>query len=153
MHAFSFFKVPSCIILSIESLLKKNLWGVVRIIGKSLGLIGTLFVWTREFNISLLWFKGLSFRYGVEGGRVKKGREGKGNGFVWWKELVHIRDGVSLEVGVGLKRVYGGRLVMKKIFFCTYRWLGDMALRDRFQRLFKLSENKWSSVEDMFSLG
>ena len=70
----------------------------------------------------------------LRGGR-RSSEEGKGNGFVWWKEFVHIRDGVGLEVGVGLRRVYGGGLVMKKIFFCTYRWLGDMALEDRFQRI------------------
>jgi len=38
----------------------------------------------------------LSARYGVEGRRLKEGGRG---GSVWWREFVHIRDGVGLEVG------------------------------------------------------
>jgi len=68
--------IYACSFLHQSSLMYHFLyWGVVRIIRKPLGLIGTLFVWMREFNIALLWFKGLSSRYGVEGGRLKKGRE------------------------------------------------------------------------------
>jgi len=44
LYTLSFFKAPSGIISSIESILKKKKTGVgVRIIGKLLGLTGTLF--------------------------------------------------------------------------------------------------------------
>lgn len=43
-----------------------------------------------------LWFRVMKARYGVEGGRVKEGRS---YGSAWWREMVMIRNGVSLAVG------------------------------------------------------
>jgi hypothetical protein len=51
VYALSFFKAPSGIISSIESLLIRFFWGEVRIIGKFLGLIGILFVWRRRLVV------------------------------------------------------------------------------------------------------
>lgn len=38
-------------------------------------------------------------------------------------------------------------------FFWKDLWLGELNLRDRFMRLFNLSENTWTTMTYMFSLG
>jgi hypothetical protein len=117
VFALSFFKAPSGIISSIESIfIKKNLgrWvcedyrKIFRVTWKSICLqqeYGGLGVkQLREFNLALvgkwcrrllvdkegLWFRVLVARYGVEGGRL---RAGGLRGSSWWRE----------------KRVLGGR--------------------------------------------
>lgn len=63
-----------------------------------------------------------------------KGREAS----AWWKELVRIRDGVSLDV---------------EILFWTDWWLGDFKFCDRFSRLFDLTANQSITMAQMFQLG
>jgi len=76
------------------------------------------------------------------------------DGSAWWKDLVCICDGVGLEVGgwfmENVRREVGNG---ENTFFWTDMWSGDMSLRDRFQRLFDLKENKWLTVADILSLG
>lgn len=60
-------------------------------------------------------------------------KEGDRDGFVWWKELVCISNGVGLEVEAGLRRMFKGRLLIVKILFFFFFWirgLEDMPLRD-----------------------
>jgi hypothetical protein len=45
VYGLSFFKAPSGIISSIESLLINFFWGAVRILGKPIGSLGKLFVY------------------------------------------------------------------------------------------------------------
>ncbi|CAJ2642053.1 unnamed protein product [Trifolium pratense] len=114
VYALSFFKAPSGIISSIESLLIKFFWGGCEDFRKTAWVnwkticlrreYGGLGVrQLREFNLALLgkwcwrmlvdreglWFRVLAARYGVEGGRL---RDGGRRGSLWWREIVSIRD-------------------------------------------------------------
>jgi hypothetical protein len=98
-----------------------------------------------------LWFRVLTFRYGVEGGRLKDRRQ---SGSSWWKEIAKIRDG---DGGVGGR--WFEECVLKKVgngmenYFWTDLWVGGSPLCVRFRRLFYLAENRSSMVAYMFSLG
>jgi hypothetical protein len=119
----------------------------------------------REFNIALLgkwcwrmlvdreglWYRVLVARYGEERGRLcEAGRKGS----TWWREIGRIREGVGA-LGGG----WFGECISRKVgngldtFFWTDPWLGGFTLRERFRRLFDLSENKSNIVAEMFSLG
>jgi len=113
----------------------------------------------REFNNALLgkwcwrllvdrhslWFRVLSVRYGVEGGHVlDEGHVASS----WWRDIVGFcreewfRDHVSRVVG-------DGKLTM----FWSDVWVGGVAFRDRFNRMFDLSLTNEVSVIDMCQLG
>ncbi|KAK2433359.1 hypothetical protein QL285_018637 [Trifolium repens] len=175
VYALSFFKAPSGIISSIDSLLIKFFWGgceVSRKISwvswKSIclrqehGGLGVRRL--REFNLALLakwcwrmlvdreglWFRVLAARYGVEGGRVRAGDRG---GSLWWREIVRIREGGEL----------GGRWfeehICRKVgdgsdtFFWTDPWVEGVSLRERFARLYDLAETKQRTVAEMSMSG
>jgi len=118
IYALSFFKAPSGIISSIESILNFFFWGeggredrmkIYWIDWKSVCLmkeVGGLWVRRiREFNSGLLgkwcwqllvdlesfWFRVLAARYGVEGGRLKD--EGLDRS-IWWRDISTLRGGV-----------------------------------------------------------
>ncbi|GAU33269.1 hypothetical protein TSUD_279430 [Trifolium subterraneum] len=100
---------------------------------------------------TVLWFRVLAARYGLERGRLC---EGGMRGSMWWRELVRIRDGTG-ELEGGWFREY----IMRKVgdgsdtFFWTDPWLDGSPLSERFGRLFDLAENKSVLVAEMFSLG
>lgn len=75
---------------------------------------------------------------------------------MWWKELMHICDGVGLEVGGWFeenlcREVSNGENAF--YFFWTDRRLENFLFHDRFRRLFNFFENKWMTVTNMFILG
>ena len=115
VHALSFFRAPSSIISSIESILIKKNWGGVwdhkkiswvdwNTICTSKKVSGLGVRRLKEFNIALLgkwclrclvernnlWFRVLSSRYGEVRGRLK---DGVRRGSVWWREIVKIQEG------------------------------------------------------------
>ncbi|MCI17770.1 putative non-LTR retroelement reverse transcriptase related protein, partial [Trifolium medium] len=98
-----------------------------------------------------LWYRVLVARYGEERGRL---REGRRRGSSWWREIVRIREGVGV-LGGG----WFGESVSRRVgdgldtFFWTDPWLGEISLRERFRRLFDLSEHQSSTVAEMSSLG
>ncbi|CAJ2667239.1 unnamed protein product [Trifolium pratense] len=176
VYALSFFKAPSGIISSIESLLINFFWGGCEdfrktawvnwktiCLRKEYGGLGVRQL--REFNVALLgkwcwrmlvdreglWFRVLAARYGVERGRL---RDGGRRGSLWWREIVSIRDGVA-ESGGGWFR----ENVVRKVgdgsdtLFWTDPWVDETPLCERFGRLFALSETKLRTVAEMFSLG
>jgi hypothetical protein len=137
--------------------------------GKFHGWIGNLFVgvrrlvvWVRsirEFNIALLgkwcwwllaeretlWFKVLSARYGVEGGRLLSGgRESS----LWWRDIHDLcreewfSDHVSRSVGDG-----------KTTCFWTDVWLGRVSFSVRYSRLYDLTVLKGELVFQLSQLG
>ncbi|GAU39187.1 hypothetical protein TSUD_147950 [Trifolium subterraneum] len=176
VYAFSFFKAPSGIISSIESLLNKIFWGGSED-ARKISWISWKNICSRkeyeglgvrqlqEFNIALLgkwcwrmlvdkeglWFRVLAARYGTEIGRV---REGGMRGSSWWREIVNIWEGRG-DIGVG----WFGDCISKKVgegsgtLFWTDPWLEGIPLSERFGRLFDLAMNKSSSVAEMFDLG
>ncbi|CAJ2646720.1 unnamed protein product [Trifolium pratense] len=176
VYALSFFKAPSGIISSIESLFIKFFWGgcedsrkISWVSWKSICLrkeFGGLGVrQLREFNVALLgkwcwrllvdreglWYRVLVARYGVEGGRL---REGGQRGSVWWREVARIREGVGESEGSWfgehvLRRVGNG----SDTLFWTDPWVDGISLRERFGRLFVLAETKSHTVAEMFVLG
>ncbi|MCH93561.1 cysteine-rich receptor-like protein kinase, partial [Trifolium medium] len=81
-------------------------------------------------------------------------REGGRSGSSWWREIVRIRDGTG-DIGGGRF----GECVSIKVgngfdtFFWTDPWLDGTPWSERFRRLFDLTENKSSTVVEMFSLG
>ncbi|GAU31515.1 hypothetical protein TSUD_332900 [Trifolium subterraneum] len=146
VYALSFFKAPSGIISSINSILIKFFWGgsedtrkISWISWKDIcsskehGGLGVRHL--REFNLALLgkwcwrmlvdrgglWFRVLAARYGVERGCV---REGGRIGSAWWREIVRIRDGVD-----GLGGRWFGEGVVRKVgdgtesYFWTDPWV------------------------------
>jgi len=76
------------------------------------------------------------------------------SGSTWWSEVVKIRDGIGggdngwFHESV-VRRVGDGESTL----FWHDRWCGDVALRERFSRLFDLALNKSITVKDMFLLG
>jgi len=94
---------------------------------------------------SSLWFRVFAARYGVEGGQLVDGGR---NASSWWLVISNLRreewfkDHVSCGVG-------NGKLTM----FWSDVWVGGVALRERFSRLFDLSFLKEVSVFDMCQLG
>ncbi|CAJ2642357.1 unnamed protein product [Trifolium pratense] len=177
VYALSFFKVPSGIISSIESLFIKFFWGGgcedARKISwvswkaicsrKEFGGLGVRQL--REFNLALLgkwcwrmlvdreglWFRVLAARYGFEDGRLCEGGQ---RGSVWWREIVRIREGEG-ELGGRWFREHIVRRVGDGLdtLFWTDPWLDGISLRERFGRLFELAETKSRSVVEMFALG
>lgn len=176
VYALSFFKAPTCIISSIESLFNKIFWGGgeekrkiswVRwdslSMRKEYGGLGVKRL--REFNIALLgkwcwrlllerddlWRKVLVARYGVEDGGLEDGGRSCSS---WWREIVRIRDGIG-EGGEG----WFGSCVRRRVEdgadtdFWRDCWCGDVPLCVRFRRLFDLTVHKSISVRNMFLLG
>jgi len=119
VYFLSFFKAPTGIISSIESLfnffweggedIRKIAWvnwdtvclskeegglGVRRLKGFNLTLLGK-WCW-RMLVDEGLWFRVLKARYGEEGDRLK---DGGGNSSVWWRMLSGLRRGEGLDVG------------------------------------------------------
>jgi len=121
VYALSFFKAPSGIIASIESLLIRFFWGGCEVnrkiawidweaicLAKEVGGLGVRRL--REFNLALLgkwcwrmvvdreglWFRVLTARYGGVGGRFQSCSS---HGSVWWKDIVYICDGSSSVLG------------------------------------------------------
>jgi len=133
VYALSFFKAPSGIISSIESLLNKFFWGGSED-SRKITWIGwnTLCskkehggLWVRklkEFNIALLgkwcwrmlvdreglWYHVLVAHYGEVGGRLEVGGR---SGSSWWHDLGRIRDGDGGEFGGG----WFGHSVMQRV--------------------------------------
>ncbi|CAJ2644440.1 unnamed protein product [Trifolium pratense] len=176
VYALSFFKAPSGIISSIESLFVKFFWGGCEesrkiswvswksvCLRKEYGGLGVRQL--REFNIALLgkwcwrmlvdreglWFRVLVARYGLEGGSLRAGGQ---RGSVWWRELVRIREGDG-ELGGSWFREQVSRRVGDgtDTLFWTDPWLDGISLRERFGRLFELAVTKSHSVAEMFALG
>ncbi|CAJ2662883.1 unnamed protein product [Trifolium pratense] len=176
VYALSFFKAPSGIISSIESILIKFFWGGSEnlrkvswinwntiCLRKEYGGLGVRQL--REFNLALLgkwcwrmlvdreglWFRVLAGRYGVVRGRLC---EGGARGSTWWRVLARIRDGGG-EAGRGWFRECVVRQVGdgSDTFFWTDPWVDGISFRERFGRLFDLAENKSASVAEMFSRG
>ncbi|RHN41203.1 hypothetical protein MtrunA17_Chr8g0363541 [Medicago truncatula] len=173
VYAFSFFKAPSGIISSLDSIFTIFFGGDVRIIGSSLGSVGPLFVlgWSvevwglREFNVALLgklcwrllversslWYRVLVTRYVEEDGRLVVGDR---SGSSWWREIANIKDGVSGVGGgwfqEGLYRLAGDGV---DTFFWHDLWLGAVSFCVHFRRLFDLAIDKSCTVTHMFSSG
>ncbi|CAJ2662943.1 unnamed protein product [Trifolium pratense] len=164
VYTLSFFKAPSGIISSIESLFIKFFWGGCEdsrkiswvswksvCLRKEYGGLGVRQL--REFNIALLgkwcwrmlvdreglWFRVLVAMYGLEGGSLRAGGQ---KGSVWWREIERIREHVSRRVGDG-----------SDTLFWTDPWLDGISLRERFGRLFELADQaidrwQWSLDPD-----
>ncbi|GAU48899.1 hypothetical protein TSUD_98900 [Trifolium subterraneum] len=176
VYALSFFKAPSGIISSFESLLNNFFWGGCEdrrkipwvswskvCVSKEHGGLGVRRV--REFNIALLgkwcwgmlvhrdglWYRGLAARYSEEAGRLLVGGR---RGSLWWREVARIRDGPA-DPGRGwfadgvVRRVGCG----VDTFFWTDTWLGGIPFSVRFRRLFELSSFHRVSVADMCAHG
>lgn len=172
VYFLSFFKAPTGIISSLESLFKRFFWGgceesrkiswvdwnsvclpkeegglgVRRLCEFNLSLLGK-WCWRMLGEKDRLWYRVLRARYGEEGGRLKEGgRESS----LWWRMICGIRNGVGLGVGRwfddNIRRVVGGG---GDTYFWTDNWVGGVPLRIRFPRLFELVVNKWATVEDM----
>jgi hypothetical protein len=117
VYALSFFKAPSGIISSIESLLIKFFWGgsedhrkiswvgwrsiclrkEYRGLGvRQLNVFNEAFLGKRCWRLLVdrdnLWYRVLVARYGEDDGRLDDGGR---SGSLWWKEVVKIRDGVG----------------------------------------------------------
>ncbi|GAU22999.1 hypothetical protein TSUD_98280 [Trifolium subterraneum] len=176
VYALSFFKAPSGIISSIESLLTNFFWGGcedkrkipwiswnIVCLRKEDGGLGVRQL--REFNVALLgkwcwralvdktglWYRVLAARYGEHAGRV---REGGRNRSTWWKEIVRLRDaeGDEEEMGwfaAGVERRVGNGV---DTLFWTDPWLGGVPLSVRFRRMFDLSQHKLRTVAEMREL-
>ncbi|PNX69167.1 cysteine-rich receptor-like protein kinase [Trifolium pratense] len=98
-----------------------------------------------------MWFRVLAARYGVERGRLRAGGR---HGYVSWREISSIREGVGVSEG----RWYGDHVVRRvrdgvNTFFWTDSWVDEVPLSERFERLFELAETKPFTVVEMFYRG
>lgn len=170
VYALSFFKAPSGIVSSIESIFnnkflggranhRKIIWvdwksvcrsqevgglGVRRIKEFNLALLGK-WCWRVLVDRDSLWFRVLVARNGMEDGFLRVGGR---DGSVWWWNIAGLRsegwffNNVSRLLGDGTN-----------VLFWTDIWLGELSLRDRFSRLYELSLFKEESVATMKALG
>lgn len=169
VYALSFFKAPSGIVSSIESIFnnkflggradhRKIIWvdwksvcrsqevgglGVRRIKEFNLALLGK-WCWRVLVDRDSLWFRVLVARNGMEDGFLRVGGR---DGSVWWWNIAGLRskgwffNNVSRLLGDGTN-----------VLFWTDIWLGELSLRDRFSRLYELSLFKEESVATMKAL-
>jgi len=101
--------------------------------------------WRLMTDTSSLWFRVLSARYGMEGGRLKAGgREASS----WWRDISLLSRDCWFSDHVD--RVLGNG---KHTLFWSDVWYGEVSFRVRFSRLYELSEFKEISVFDMYHLG
>ena len=101
--------------------------------------------WRLLTDTSSLWFRVLSARYGMEGGRLKAGgREASS----WWRDISLLSRECWFSDHVD--RVLGNG---KHTLFWLDVWCGEVPFRVRFSRLFELSELKEIYVFDMYHLG
>jgi len=117
VYFLSFFKAPTSIISSIESIFKRFFWrggedfrkiawidwefvctpkedgglGVKRVGAFNLSLLGK-WCWRMLVDKEGLWYRVLKTRYGEEGGRLK---EGGRLCSAWWRSLCRLREGVG----------------------------------------------------------
>ena len=124
--------------------------GVRQLKGFNEALLGK-WCWRMLVDRDELWYRVLAARYGEEDGRLEDGAR---SGSTWWTEVVKIRDVIG---GGGngwfsesvVRRVGDGEATL----FWHDRWCGDVALRERFSKLFDLALNKSITVKDMFLHG
>ncbi|GAU26327.1 hypothetical protein TSUD_56250 [Trifolium subterraneum] len=176
VYFLSFFKAPSGIISSLESMFSHFFWGGCEenrktswikwdsiCLNKANGGLGVRRL--KEFNFSLLgkwvwrcleekdslWCKVLQAKYGQEGGRL---RFGEGVGSHWWRSMNDVRVGAGLGDAQWLldniTRKVGDGCETR---FWTDPWLSDCSLQRSFGRLFDLTVDKNVSVADMFAAG
>jgi hypothetical protein len=93
----------------------------------------------------------LFWRYGEDCGTISDaGRRAA----LWWKNLLSIQGGVGDGVGNWfnnhLRHEVGNGI---RTLFWWDPWLEGGTLKNRFSRLFDLSNNKLMTVSDMFLLG
>jgi len=163
VYALSFFKAPSGIISTIESIFilffegrrddhRKILWvewktvcrskevgglGVRSIMEFNLALLGR-WCWRFLVDRSSLWFRVLASQYGVAGWRIQ---EGGRTASAWWRDLYALcregwfNDNVSRSLGNG-----------KHTLFWSDVWLDGMSFSVRFSRLYELSMSKKATV-------
>ena len=176
VYALFFFKAPSGIISSIESIFKTFSWGGSED-NRKISWIAWSYVCSRkeygglgvrqlrEFNLALLgkwcwrmlvdrgglWYRVLVTRYGEEDGRLEVGGRSVS---IWWREIAKIRDGTGGEGGGWftdrVERRVGDCV---DTLFWRDRWLGDAPLCSRFDRLFALALNRHITVADMYRRG
>jgi hypothetical protein len=179
VYFLSFFKAPSGIISSLDSIFCQFFWGGSEdtrklawikwdtiCMKRECGGLGVKRL--REFNYALLgkwvwrvleekdslWCSVLKAKYGHEGGRVCL-EENVGS--PWWRAVNQIRLGRGLLEDGWLRdnivrRVGNGR----ESFFWKDTWLAEGSqgtLARSFSRLYDLAENKLISVHDMFLAG
>ncbi|GAU20544.1 hypothetical protein TSUD_131020 [Trifolium subterraneum] len=176
VYFLSFFKAPSGIISTLESIFCHFFWGGCEVnrkiawikwdticLNRVNGGLGVRRL--KEFNISLLgkwvwrclvendslWSLVLRAKYGQEGGRV---RFSEGVGSTWWRALNSVRSGVGLRDDRWLldnirRKVGGGRGSL----FWLDPWLEDSPLSRSFSRLYDLVVDKNILVADMFEDG
>jgi len=176
VYFLSFFKAPSGIISTLDSLFINFLWGGSEDVRKlswikwdtvclkrENGGLGVKRL--REFNISLLgkwvwrvledreslWNVVLRAKYGEVGGRVCFC---EGVGSIWWRHINQIRSGVGM-----LDTRWLLDNIVRKVgdgchtLFWEDPWLDDVPLAVIFSRLFELSNFKLATVREMFRLG
>ncbi|GAU13302.1 hypothetical protein TSUD_42560 [Trifolium subterraneum] len=176
VYFLSFFKAPTGIISTLESIFCQFFWGGCEAnrkiawikwdticLARENGGLGVRRL--KEFNISLLgkwvwrclvendslWSLVLRAKYGEEGGRV---RFSEGVGSSWWRGLNTVRSGVGLRddrwLVDNIRRKVGGGCGS---LFWLDPWLEDNPLSRSFSRLYDLAVDKNILVADMFAAG
>jgi hypothetical protein len=176
VYFLSFFKAPTCIISSIESIFKNFFWGGcevskkiawvkwdsvclpvnngglgVRRLGEfNLSLLGK-WCWRLKVDKEGLWYRILKARYGEVGGCIMDGGR---NASRWWRMICNVKEGRCAAVDRlfdnNIRRMVGDG---RKTFFWTDNWLGGVPLNIQFSRLYELSVHKDVLVEEMARLG
>jgi len=172
-----FFKAPSGIISSIESIFNAFFWGgcedirkitwikwdtvclrkqegglgVMRLKEFNLALLGKWWWWILHERGSL-WYRVLCARYGEEGGQLCS--LGGEEGLVWWRSILSVREGVGqVDSGWLLDNITGQVEDGESTLFWIDPWLDGEPLCKAFVRLFELSENKLETVVNMMGRG
>ncbi|GKV22123.1 hypothetical protein SLEP1_g32015 [Rubroshorea leprosula] len=105
--------------------------------------------WRLVVEKEALWNRVVEAKYGFHRRRDWEGREVKMNSSYWWKALWKLDE----ERGSNEGWVYKG--VVKTVgegndtLFWNEKWCGDVPFREKFNRLFRLAEDKDALVKNM----
>ncbi|GKD59605.1 reverse transcriptase domain, reverse transcriptase zinc-binding domain protein, partial [Tanacetum coccineum] len=139
LYYFSMFRVPLSVITALERVQKNFFWG-------GLGG-GNKIAWVKWIGVEsdTLWCKVIKSIYDVDGGWGSVGGTRLVGGGVW---VDIIRVGKQLdELDGGFENQFakkvGDGLHMS---FWNDKWVGDVAFRDRFVRLYRMESNKEAKV-------
>jgi hypothetical protein len=109
--------------------------------------------WRLLDNNQVVWKDVITSKYGANVvGRVDLGDESRPwYASLWWKDVcsIGVNCGINWFSQCAVKKLGNGSLTS----FWRDKWIGDTPLKDRFLRLFTISNQKEASVADVWNMG
>ncbi|GLT65802.1 hypothetical protein SLA2020_382120 [Shorea laevis] len=105
--------------------------------------------WKLLWDRDALWNRVLEAKYNVHKKRDYEGKEVKASSSEWWKAIWRLDKEIESKEGWLLRELEKDIGEGNDTLFWHDKWCGDVSFREKFNRLFRLSENKEMLVKDM----